>query len=64
MGGIGRVVGWATAELMRQALRYVAERGQLPFTPGVMTEDNEALIAAVRERLANPQRVNVSLDDL
>lgn len=29
-----------------------------------MTEEDEALIATVRERLADPQRVKVSLDDL
>jgi len=49
---------------MRQALQYLAERGQLPFKPILMTEDDEALIAMVRERLAAPQRVKVSLDDL
>jgi RHH-type rel operon transcriptional repressor/antitoxin RelB len=29
-----------------------------------MTEEDEALIATVRERLAAPQRVKVALDDL
>jgi RHH-type rel operon transcriptional repressor/antitoxin RelB len=57
-------LGVTPSELMRQALQYVAERGQLPFKPVLMTEDDEALIATVRERLANPQRVKVSLDDL
>ncbi|QYX46705.1 hypothetical protein K3F43_18670 [Pseudomonas tussilaginis] len=49
---------------MCQALQYAAERGQLPFKPILMTEDDEALLATVRERLAAPQRVKVSLDDL
>ncbi|MCQ4323326.1 type II toxin-antitoxin system RelB/DinJ family antitoxin, partial [Pseudomonas stutzeri] len=52
------------SELMRQALIYVAERGQLPFRPVLMTEEDEALLATVRERLAAPRRVKVSLDDL
>ncbi|WP_311968551.1 type II toxin-antitoxin system RelB/DinJ family antitoxin [Pseudomonas baltica] len=34
------------------------------FADGMMTEDDEALISTVRERLANPQRVKVSLDHL
>jgi len=57
-------LGVTPSELMRQALQYVAERGQLPFKLVLMTEDDEALIATVRERLADPQRVKVSLDDL
>jgi RHH-type rel operon transcriptional repressor/antitoxin RelB len=47
-------LGVTPSELMRQALQYVAERGQLPFRPVLMTEEDEALIATVRERLAAP----------
>ncbi|MDV7212811.1 type II toxin-antitoxin system RelB/DinJ family antitoxin [Azotobacter beijerinckii] len=57
-------LGVTPSELMRQTLQYVAERGQLPFRPALLTEEDEALIVAVRERLAAPQRVKVSLDDL
>ena len=57
-------LGVTPSELMRQALQYVAEHGQLPFKPVVITEDDQALIQRVKERLANPQRVKVSLDDL
>lgn len=57
-------LGVTPSELMRQALQYVAERGQLPFKPVLMIEDDEALISTVRERLANPERLKVSLDDL
>ncbi|VXB02131.1 bifunctional antitoxin of the RelE-RelB toxin-antitoxin system and transcriptional repressor; Qin prophage [Pseudomonas sp. 8AS] len=57
-------LGVTPSELIRQALQYVAERGQLPFRPVLMTEEDEALITTVRERLATPQRVKVSLDDL
>lgn len=57
-------LGVTPSEVMRQALQYVAECGQLPFKPVVMTEDDEALIATVQERLAAPQRVKISLDDL
>jgi len=42
----------------------MAERGQLPFKSVLITEDDEALLETARERLANPQRVKVSLDDL
>ncbi|MCI8208001.1 bifunctional antitoxin/transcriptional repressor RelB [Pseudomonas sp. S25] len=54
-------LGVAPSELERQALQRVAERGQLPFKPA---EDDEALLATVRERLAAPQRVKVPVDDL
>lgn len=57
-------LGVTPSELMRQTLQYVAERGQLPFKPVLMTEDDEALLATVRERLASPQRVRVSIDNL
>jgi len=57
-------LGVTPSELMHQALQYVAERGQLRFKPVLMTEDDEALLATVSERLADPQRVKVSLDDL
>ncbi|MDG6401800.1 type II toxin-antitoxin system RelB/DinJ family antitoxin [Pseudomonas quasicaspiana] len=57
-------LGVTLSELRRQALQYVAERGQLTFKPVLMTEDGEALLATVRERLAAPQRLKVSLDDL
>ncbi len=57
-------LGVTPSELMRQVLQYVAERGQLPFEPVLVDEDDEALIATLRERIANPQRVTVSLDDL
>lgn len=57
-------LGVTPSELMRQALQYVAERGQLPFKSVLMTDEDEALLTTVRERLANPQRVKVSLDDL
>lgn len=57
-------LGVSTSELMRHVLQYVAERGQLPFKPVLMTEEDEALLANVRERLTDPQRVKVSLDDL
>lgn len=57
-------LGVTPSELMRQALQYVAERGQLPFRPVLLTEEDEALVSLVRERLAAPLRVKVSLDDL
>lgn len=44
--------------------RPQAERGQLSFKPVQMTEEDEVLLATVRERIAAPQLVKVSLDDL
>ncbi|MFB4393025.1 MULTISPECIES: type II toxin-antitoxin system RelB/DinJ family antitoxin [unclassified Pseudomonas] len=55
-------LGVTPSELVHQTLQYVAEHGELPFQPILMLEDN--LNAAVRERLAAPQRVKVDLDDL
>ncbi|MDU9390697.1 type II toxin-antitoxin system RelB/DinJ family antitoxin [Pseudomonas japonica] len=57
-------LGVTPSEFMRQALHYVAEQGRLPFRPVLMTEEDEELVAIVRERLAAPQRVKVELDDL
>ena len=57
-------LGVTPSEFMRQALQYVAEQGRLPFRPVLMSEDDEELVAKVRERLATPQRVMVELDDL
>lgn len=57
-------LGVTPSQLIRQVLQYVAERGQLPFKPILMTEDDEAFVATVRDRLGSPRRVKVSLDDL
>lgn len=57
-------LGVTPSELIRQTLQYVAERGQLPFRQVLVTEEDEALIATARERLATPQRVKVEVDDL
>lgn len=57
-------LGVTPSELVRQAFQYVAERGQLPFRSMLVTEEDEALINTVRKRLAAPQRVKVTLDDL
>ena len=47
------------SELMRQAVQYVAECGQLPFKSVRVTEDDEALLAMVRKCISSPQRVRV-----
>jgi RHH-type rel operon transcriptional repressor/antitoxin RelB len=57
-------LGITPSELVRQALLYVAQHGQLPFRLTLMNEDDEVLIATVRERLTAPNRVKVALDDL
>ena len=43
-------LGVTPSELIRQALQYVAEQGQLPFRPMMMTEEDEPLLTTVRER--------------
>ena len=58
-------LGVTPSELLRQTLEYVASQERLPFRTTVVTEDEEALLALVRERLASPQKgIKVSLDDL
>ena len=58
-------LGVTPSDLLRQTLEYVASQGRLPFRTTVITEDEEALLALVRERLANPQQgIKVSIDDL
>jgi RHH-type rel operon transcriptional repressor/antitoxin RelB len=57
-------LGVTPSELLRQTLQYVAERGKLPFKPMLITDEDEELIAEAAKRLAYPQRVKVSLDDL
>lgn len=57
-------LGVTPSELLRQTLQYVAERGKLPFKPMLLTDEDEALISEAAKRLAHPQRVKVSLNDL
>lgn len=57
-------LGVTPSELLRQTLQYVADRGKLPFKTALISDEDEALIAVVTERLAAPQRVKVSLDEL
>lgn len=57
-------LGMTPSELMRQALQYVAERWHLTSNPVLKTHEDEALLTILRERLAHPQRVKVSLEDL
>lgn len=47
-----------------KAMRVVAHKGQLSSKSVLTNEDDVALILKVRERLAAPQRVKVSMDDL
>lgn len=53
------------SESLRQPLQYVADQKKLPFKGIVAPHDYTALLALVRERLANPKKgINVSLDEL
>lgn len=54
----------APSDLVGQALHCVAEQGPMPFTSMLLAEEDKALFATVRERIAAPQRVKVSLDHL
>ena len=52
------------SELLRQTLEYVVQSGKLPFKPVLLTEEDAELISIAKARLASPQLVKVSLDDL
>lgn len=57
-------LGVTPSELLRQTLQYVADSGELPFKNVLLTEEDAELLDIARERLREPQRVKVSLDDL
>lgn len=57
-------LGVTPSELRRQTLQYVAERGKLPFKAVLLDEEDESILALAAKRLAKPQRVNVTSDDL
>ena len=57
-------LGVTPSELLRQTLQYVADSGELPFKNVLLTEEDAELLAIARERLREPQRGKVSLDDL
>ena len=48
----------------RKNVRVVAYKGQLSSKSVLMNEDDVALILKARERLAAPQRIKISMDDL
>lgn len=52
-------LGWDALNGLR-----AAERGQPSFKSGLVRDADEALVVTVRERLADPQRVEVLLDEL
>lgn len=53
------------SEAVRLLFEYIAKNKKLPIQTEVVSEDELALLATVRERLANPQPpVYVSLDEL
>lgn len=57
-------LGVTPSELLRQILQYVAERGKYLSKAAVLSEEDEALIPVVTERLAAPPASQGSLDDL
>ncbi|MCB1733675.1 MAG: type II toxin-antitoxin system RelB/DinJ family antitoxin [Gammaproteobacteria bacterium] len=57
-------LGVTPSDLLRQTLEYVAEQGKLPFKQVLLTEEDAELVAIVKERLANPDAVRVTLDEL
>lgn len=60
LGGLGVT----PSELVRELLRYVAERGELPWELESVVVAEEGFLATVCERLARPRRVKVLLEDL
>lgn len=52
-------------EAVRLLFQYVAENGRMPVKMVTLSDNEEALLQTVRERLANPQKgVKVRLDEL
>lgn len=52
-------------EAVKLLFQYVAENGRMPIRSLTISDNEEALLRTVRERLANPQEaVKVRLDDL
>ncbi|MFQ6558389.1 hypothetical protein ACKA0X_20905 [Pseudomonas ogarae] len=47
-----------------KAMHVVVHKSQWPSNSVLMNEDDVALILKARERLAAPQRVKISMDDL
>ncbi len=57
-------LGVTPSELLRQTLQYVADSGELPFKNVLLTDEDAELLAIARERLREPQRGKVPLDEL
>ncbi|MEJ5865358.1 type II toxin-antitoxin system RelB/DinJ family antitoxin [Pseudomonas farsensis] len=57
-------LGVTPSELVRDLLRYVAERGELPLELRQVVEEDDGFLATACARLARPQRIKVLLDDL
>lgn len=57
-------LGVTPSEFLRQSLLYVADNGRLPVKNTPLAEDDAELLTTVRERLREPQRVKVTLDEL
>ncbi|WP_436857958.1 type II toxin-antitoxin system RelB/DinJ family antitoxin [Citrobacter tructae] len=52
-------------EAVRLLFQYVAENGRMPVKTVTLSDNEEALLQTVRERLANPQKgVKIRLDEL
>jgi len=57
-------LGVTPSELLHQTLEYVAENGKLPFDRPEISNAKQDLITVAAERLASPQRFQVSMDHL
>jgi RHH-type rel operon transcriptional repressor/antitoxin RelB len=57
-------LGVTPSELLRDTLEYVADEGRLPVKPVLLTDEDAELLKIARGRLASPDPVRVSLDDL
>lgn len=53
------------SEAIRLYFQYITENQKLPIKSVIITDEDQALLETVRERLANPQKgIKVSLDEL
>lgn len=57
-------LGTTPSELLRQTLQYVADNHKLPFQTALLTDEDAELLQTARERLTNPDPVEVDINDL
>lgn len=57
-------MGITASEALRLTLEYIADNESLPFSPAMLSDEDDDLVEIVKERLRNPVLVQVSLGEL